>query len=145
MYFRNKQTTKERIKILNPTDNGNGYMIIMLHADNKRKNHYVHRLVAEAFIANPLSKKEINHIDYNKKNNNAKNLEWVTRQENIDHSKGNMKGKKHRSNPNTGEQYISYRSSKKAYRVTVNKKEYGSCRTLEEAIKKRDAILKGVV
>lgn len=127
------------------TDNGNGYLIVSLRVRGKRKNHYIHRLVAETFIDNPLNKKEVNHIDFNKRNNNASNLEWATRQENIDHSIVNMKGKKHRSNSNTGEQYISYRSSAKAYRVTVNKKEYGSCRTLEEAIKKRDAIIKGVV
>ena len=48
-----------------------------------QKQKYIHRLVASAFIENPLSKKEVDHIDGNRKNNNVENLRWVSRIENV--------------------------------------------------------------
>lgn len=56
--------------------------------DGKKKRVYAHRLVAEAYVKNdsPKTKKEINHIDGNKLNNNADNLEWVTAKENAQHA-----------------------------------------------------------
>lgn len=50
------------------------------------KAHYIHRLVAQAFIPNPMQWPEINHIDGNKANNNYSNLEWCTHKENVQHS-----------------------------------------------------------
>lgn len=55
---------------------------IKLVIKGKKKNYYVHRLVAEAFIDNPENKKEVDHIDRNNKNNNIENLRWATREEN---------------------------------------------------------------
>lgn len=46
----------------------------------------VHRLVAKTFIPNLENKKEVNHKDWNKHNNNLDNLEWCTRSENSSHS-----------------------------------------------------------
>lgn len=74
------------IRVMSISDNGKGYKLISVNRP-KRKNHYVHRLVAEAFVPNPDGKGEVNHIDGNKSNNRASNLEWTTLQENRDHSK----------------------------------------------------------
>lgn len=59
---------------------------VVLHKDGEGKNEFVHRLVAKAFIPNPLSKPEVNHKDGNRFNNESSNLEWVTRGENMNHA-----------------------------------------------------------
>ena len=46
----------------------------------------IHRLVAMAYIPNPEGKPEVNHIDGNKLNNCADNLEWVWGWENVHHA-----------------------------------------------------------
>lgn len=63
-----------------------GYPVVVLCKDKIQKMHYVHRLVAEAFLNNPLNKPEVNHIDGNKENNTVGNLEWVTYSENQRHA-----------------------------------------------------------
>ena len=72
--------------MLVPSCNGNGYLYVSKQSGRKTKHYYVHRLVAEAFIENPLNKPEVNHIDGNKRNNIVENLEWCTRGENIIHA-----------------------------------------------------------
>lgn len=62
------------------------YPMVQITKNNVTRKYLIHRLVAEAFVDNPHSKKEVNHIDGNKLNNNAYNLEWVTRSENMKHA-----------------------------------------------------------
>lgn len=63
-----------------------GYKRVSLCSGSVCKHHKVHRLIATAFIPNPLSKKEINHINGVKIDNRIENLEWVTRSENAKHA-----------------------------------------------------------
>lgn len=53
---------------------------------SKNPEVLVHRLVAETYIPNPYEKECINHIDGDKLNNCADNLEWCTRSENMNHA-----------------------------------------------------------
>lgn len=76
----------KRGQILSPRDNGRGYLILGIMKDGRRVTFGVHRLVALAFIPNPLNLPEINHRDGNKYNNCVENLEWCTRGLNIEHA-----------------------------------------------------------
>lgn len=73
-------------KILVGGTNQKGYRQVRLVSDKGQFHFSVHRLVAEAFIDNPLNKPQVNHKDGNKKNNSVSNLEWCTASENSAHA-----------------------------------------------------------
>ena len=72
-------------KPLSPKEIPSGYVHVCLGrtGGEKAKYRYIHRLVAKAFVPNPQKKRCVNHIDGDKKNNHANNLEWVTYSENM--------------------------------------------------------------
>lgn len=82
-------------RLLNPSELGNGYKQVSLKMNDtgKFKKEYIHRLVAKYFIENPENKKEVNHKDGNRSNNNMNNLEWVTPSENQKHKYDVLKSK----------------------------------------------------
>ena len=65
-------------KIIKPAKIGNGYMGVKLCNGSHRSTASVHRLVAKAFVPGYFDGAHVNHIDENKANNRADNLEWVT-------------------------------------------------------------------
>lgn len=105
-----------------------GYLQVVLMYDGKRYNKKVHRLVAEAFVDGHFLKAQINHIDGNKKNNNAANLEWCTSRHNVNHSvklglrKGKKRGASHFAkkviDTNSGRVYDSIVSAAEAFQVS---------------------------
>lgn len=68
---------------IKPFISNRGYQRVALCKDGKNKTVHVHRLVAEAFVPNPNGYDTVDHIDGNKLNNNADNLQWLSRGENI--------------------------------------------------------------
>lgn len=62
------------------------YCILALYNNGVRKDIALHRLVAKYFVPNPDNLPQVNHIDGNKHNNRADNLEWCTNSENQTHA-----------------------------------------------------------
>lgn len=74
-------------KILNPSPRVNGYVSVSLSSDSGHKvRYYVHRLVAHAFCGGCPEEMTVNHINFNRSDNRAINLEVVTTRQNIGHS-----------------------------------------------------------
>lgn len=101
-----------RVKILKPAKDSDGYLTIGIWKDKKRYSKKMHRLVAEAFIPNPENFPQINHKDEDRENNHVENLEWCTNKYNVNygnhsfHAAQAQMGKRH-----TAEHIMKIRSN----------------------------------
>ena len=97
-------------KVLSPVIKDNGYLQLKLYCNGKFYKKYVHRLVAQAFIPNPDNLLEVNHIDEDKINNRADNLEFCD----------------HKYNMNFGTRQERYRSTmlERGYWTGLSEKKY---------------------
>lgn len=106
-------------RILKPWQSTNGYLMIQL-TNNKRV--MVHREVAKAFVENPHNKQCVNHINGDKTDPRAINLEWVTYSENMVHAKetglADDRVSVKQIDPNTKEVIAVYESLKEASKTT---------------------------
>lgn len=64
----------------------NGYYVTTLYNEYGRKNVYIHRLLAECFIAKINGLNNVNHINGIKSDNRLDNLEWCNHSQNMQHS-----------------------------------------------------------
>lgn len=81
----------KNMRFIKPRKHTNGYLATCLVDDRGKSNYYlIHRIVCEAFNGEPHpGQTDVNHIDCDKKNNRADNLEWCTRSENMRHAREN--------------------------------------------------------
>jgi len=94
------ESTLEEGSVLKGSLTG-GYPTLNIKPGGKDKTLYIHRLVAENFIEKVgRSKSFVIHLDYDKLNNDAKNLRWATRSELIAHQAANPHVIEHRAKLN---------------------------------------------
>lgn len=103
-----------------------GYPRVVLSKSGQTKEYRLNRLVAEHFIDNPHGKKMVNHKNGIKTDNRAENLEWMTREENMQHAYDNslkrpIKGWSH-SNSKLKKEDVDYIKSN----FKKGSKEFGS-------------------
>ena len=118
--------------------------ITLITGAKKRRTAKVHRLVAMAYLPNPNNLPEIDHLDMNKLNNCASNLEWVTGQENVRRSfaAGNRK-----KNTRPVLQYDLNNNLIKRYDSVSEAAQTYNCRTgpITRACKRENKTIKGPV
>ena len=71
--------SKRLKRLLKPHKAKSGYLYISLRGDGKNKFMTMHRLIAMHFVPGYKEGLCVNHIDENKSNNSANNLEWCTK------------------------------------------------------------------
>lgn len=80
-----KVRSLSRPQELKPEKSNAGYLRVHLRKGGTGRKYSIHRLVATAFVPNLESKPCVNHLDSNRVNNDASNLEWATHSENSQH------------------------------------------------------------
>lgn len=78
---RNKKTHRQlKYAMINA-----GYYVVPLRKDGKTFNKSVHRIIAQTWVRNnnPKDQTIVNHINHDKLDNRAENLEWVTFETNV--------------------------------------------------------------
>jgi len=128
-FIRNNKTNK----ILKQTMIKTGYYSVAVKPYGRtgiNKCFRVHREVALAFLDRVDSKDFVNHKDGNKSNNCVENLEWCSRQENINHA--HLNGLMH---PAKGEKIASSRLTEQLVKIIRNEYKNGNVTLRELSIK----------
>ena len=136
-----------RIKILKQFFTKYDYKIVSICYDrngNKKQTTWlVHRLVANAFIENPLNKKTVNHKNGIKTYNHMDNLEWCTQGENNAHSFRigirNNRGENHPQARLCENDILNIRNEAKSSSRSKIATKYGVSKSMINAIVWRDS------
>ena len=87
--------------------NHDGYPVVSIKTEKGWRSVGVARLIATAFIDNPLNLNEVDHINYDRKDYSIANLRWVSHAENIKHSVCNLPDRHGKNNSNFGNRKLS--------------------------------------
>tara|TARA_B100001250_G_scaffold113830_1_gene96218 strand:+ start:264 stop:1073 length:810 start_codon:yes stop_codon:yes gene_type:complete len=113
---------RELKPVLNKCNNGYYMLACGFEEDGKKIQISWHVFIAQIFIPNPQNLPEVNHLDENKGNCRADNLEWSTRLDNVRHSAVNWGRDYIVENTKTGEIYEIRNLSKWCAENGVNKR-----------------------
>ena len=135
-----KSLARKKVVFLKRQKNGKGYQSYFLTIGHI----LIHRLVASAFLPNPEKHPVVNHLDGDKKNNHASNLEWCSYSTNNKHAfdKGLNKcllgSKRHTSIINEECVYlIRFLSEIKKMKIVDISKKLGVSRYIVHSVKHR--------
>lgn len=111
---------------IKPRKDKDGYLKYTLCLNNKSKQFFAHRLVANHFLNNSNNLPQVNHKDGNKENNHCSNLEWISIKNNNLHAlKNGLRDMKNNKLSMKVEQYDLnnnllnvYKSANDAKRIT---------------------------
>lgn len=128
---------------LKPGTDRDGYLKVCLYLDGEKNYQFVHRLVASAFLDNPHSYAEVNHVNGIKSDNRASNLEWVSRSQNNAHAyraglRKALNGERHPNSKLTSEQVVDILSCKSMSHAELAKK-HGVSQVLISRIIRKEA------
>lgn len=93
------QSRQVEARVMAEEQHYRGYLRVGLSRKGVTTHHFIHRLVADAFLKNDDNLPVVNHKDRNKKNNDVSNLEWVSYSENSQHYIADDLAKKSISTP----------------------------------------------
>ena len=138
------KTQKLKGKAKTPRVEKAGYTLFdLMLEDGKKKTIRLHQLVYHSFKdTSPIKGMVVDHIDGDKSNNSLDNLQFIS------HSDNCAKGKIHTERKHKLPLYIrpSHTSISKGYRISKKlkgkAKSFGRYSTIEEAIKRRDELIK---
>lgn len=119
-------TRNAKERFLSTPDRGSGYLCVRLQKNGKGVTFSIHRLVASLFVERAKGKDCVNHIDGDKKNNNASNLEWCTQKENVSHAQetGLWRARKFKSETGVYLYFEKERSIFRAFYLIGKKRKY---------------------
>ena len=102
-------------RILKASPDTKGYLMVWLYNEGVRKTIKVHRLVARAFVKGYFEGAHVDHLDGDKLNNSAINLEWVTNRENATRSGNCLR------NPNKSSKYpgVSWDKTRRIWKAYI--------------------------
>lgn len=121
---------KNNRKVMKPHKNNSGYWCICFSVNCIKSHFLVHRLIALHFHDNCNGYPEVNHIDENKDNNHANNLEWCSRSYNKQHSiatgtydkiytQKNTLGKKHKKTCKSKYHNVTWDKNRERWQASI--------------------------